>query len=331
VEVRLLVAGAFCFLVGSGYESLRELLHTTWSEIGAFLLLLAGLGAVAAAVAVRSALLLGTDVRRDFLYSVTGLTVLLAPFLVITGALTGFDDARRRLFAIAIAALITAGHTLYDKAREWLDAAFFPAPVREERAAARAYAEALATAPAGPSPDLASRKLFDDAVRRALTHLSDPTKLATSPLLSLAAVARAVQDQAQGDDRLARAAALKELLLERLDALRPADPAGGPAADAARFYNCLYYPYVRGLSRRRAPTVARQLRERRARDGGPRPDLERIADWLAQVDEDTFYKWQRRASDTIAAALRERERALGAPVPDDNPLGTAAELVAAAT
>ena len=39
---------------------------------------------------------------------------------------------------------------------------------RPRRAAARAYAEALATQPAGPSPDLASRKRFDDAVRRAL-------------------------------------------------------------------------------------------------------------------------------------------------------------------
>ena len=27
--------------------------------------------------------------------------------------------------------------------------------------------------------------------------------------------------------------------------------------------------------------------------------------WLADVDEDTFYKWQRRASDTIAAILWE--------------------------
>jgi hypothetical protein len=32
--------------------------------------------------------------------------------------------------------------------------------------------------------------------------------------------------------------------------------------------------------------------------------------WLTDVDEDTFYKWQRRASDTIATMLREEEMRL---------------------
>jgi len=45
--------------------------------------------------------------------------------------------------------------------------------------------------------------------------------------------------------------------------------------------------------------------------------MERVVDWLIQVDEDTFYKWQRRGSDTIAAALRERERAAGGAVPSE--------------
>jgi hypothetical protein len=30
-----------------------------------------------------------------------------------------------------------------------------------------------------------------------------------------------------------------------------------------------------------------------------------VLSWLADVDEDTFYKWQRRASDTIATILWE--------------------------
>jgi hypothetical protein len=324
VVMRLLVVGALCFLAGSSYESFRALLQADWPELAAFALLLAGLGAVAATVAVRSALLLGTDVRRDYLYSATGLAALLAPFLIITGALVGFDDPRRRCLVLAITALITILHTLGGRAREWLDAAFFSLPVREERAAARAYLEALAAPPAGPSPELATRKQFDDAVRRALTHLSDPTKLATSPLLNLRSVARAIEDDTLEDNRLNRAAALKETLLDLLDGLKPAGSVGGPTADAARFYNCLYYPYVLGISRRRAPTIQRQLRERRQRDGGHRSDTERIVDWLLQLDEDTFYKWQRRGSDTIAAALRERERALGEVVPSEVPETTAA-------
>lgn len=127
-------------------------------------------------------------------------------------------------------------------------------------------------------------------------------------------VGRAVADGATEDNRLNRAAALKEILLELLEGLRPLG-SPGVTGDPWRYYNCLYYPYVRGIGRRRAPTVLRQLQERRQRDGTPRTDLERVADWLLQVDEDTFYKWQRRGSDTIAAALREREQAAGGPVP----------------
>jgi hypothetical protein len=179
--------------------------------------------------------------------------------------------------------------------------------VQEERAAARASEEALATQPAGPNPELATRKAFDDAVRRALTHLSDPTKLATSPLLNLQTVARGVADQHLEENRLNRAAVLKEILVELLDGLRPADRGGGVTGDAFRYYNCLYYPYVRGLTRRRGPTVLRQLQERRHRDGSPRSDLERVIAWLLQVDEDTYYKWQRRGSDTIAGHCQLEE------------------------
>ena len=312
-EVHMLIAGGACFLVAVCLFTALNLLDRTSPgiETPAWLLLLVGLGAVGGTVGVQSNLLLGKDLRRDFLYNATGLLLLLVPFLVISAAVIGFDSARARLLALLLAGVLAAGHTLYDVERRRLDALFFTPEVQEERAAARAYADALASPPAGPSPELATRKQFDDAVRRALTHLSDPTKLATSPLLNLETVARGVRAGGEEDDRLTRAAALKEILLELLDNLRPADTAGGITGDAFRFYNCLYYPYVQGITRRRAPTVLRQLQERRQRTGGPRTDPERVVDWLLQVDEDTFYKWQRRGSDTIAATLREREAAAG--------------------
>ena len=315
-EVRLLVIGGLCFLAGAGYLALGELQGGNWLQLPGLLLMVIGLGAVGATVVIRSTLLLGKDVRRDFLYSFAVLMILLVPSTVTIGSLVGFNNGQHGVAMLLLAAIITVGHTLYDKGREWLDTAFFTPQVREERAAARAYADALATPPAGPSPELATQKAFDDAVRKALTHLSDPTKLATSPLLHLRVVSRGVTEGNLEDNRLDRSAVLKEILLELLDGLRPADSAGGVTGDASRFYNCLYYPYVRGLSRRRAPSVLRQLQERRRRDGGPRSDLERVVDWLLQVDEDTFYKWQRRGSDTIAAVLREREAAAGGAVPE---------------
>jgi len=314
-ETRLLVIGAVLFVLGAGYLALKIMLDLTWIELPAYALLLAGLTAVGASVAVQSALLLGRDVRRDFVYRLAGLAVLLLLYLLADGLLVGFATVGHQVFALLLAGLLTASDALQDTGRALLDRLFFTPVVREERAAARAYTTALATQPAGPHPDLATRKAFDDAVRRALTHLSDPTKLATTPLLNLVVVGRGVADQGLEDNRLNRAAVLKEVLLELLDGLRPGDGSGSVTGDAWRFYNCLYYPYVRGIGRRRAPTVLRQLTERRKRDGGSRGDLERVLEWLLQVDEDTFYKWQRRGSDTIAAALREREQAAGGPVP----------------
>jgi hypothetical protein len=313
----LLAGGGALFLVAAGDLALSKLLGTNWDPVAPWILFLLGLGAIAATVGLHSSLLLGTDVRRDFLYNATTVLLLVGPYLICSALIVGFDDTRHRLLALVLIALLTASQTLYDKLGAWLDTAFFTPPVREERAAARAYVEALATQPTGPNPELASRKSFDNAVRRALTHLSDPTKLATSPLLNLEVIARGVQSQGLDDNRLNRAAVLKETLLELLAGLMPARGSGGVTGDAFRYYNCLYYPYVLGVSRKRGPTVLRQLQERRQRDGTPPTDAERVVNWLLQVDEDTFYKWQRRGSDTIAAALRERETAAGGVVPQE--------------
>jgi hypothetical protein len=73
-----------------------------------------------------------------------------------------------------------------------------------------------------------------------------------------------------------------------------------------------YYPYVRELSRKSALAEARRLADERRRAGQRAPsELEQVLTWLADVDEDTFYKWQRRASDTIAAILWEESGKIG--------------------
>jgi hypothetical protein len=157
------------------------------------------------------------------------------------------------------------------------------------------------------SPDLLSGKGFDDAVRRALTHLDDPTMLCLSPLLRLSQITAAVQGQGLADTRLQRTMLLKVLLTDLVNSLRPVRYDESCTSTEARYYNCLYYPYVRGISRRRAPTGVRALREQRERAGGPCTEQEQVLTWLLRVNEDTYYKWQRRGSDTIALVLRERE------------------------
>lgn len=149
-------------------------------------------------------------------------------------------------------------------------------------------------------------KAFKDLVRKALTGLKSPPQLAKSPLLGLAVIEERVRVNGQEDNRLNRVAALRELLIEQIDGLRPADGASSRVGDAWRFYNVLHYPYVRELSRTAALAEARRLGEERRRRGvRDADDHEQVLRWLADVDEDTYYKWQRRASDTIATALWE--------------------------
>lgn len=154
--------------------------------------------------------------------------------------------------------------------------------------------------------EVGGEKAFKDLLRKALTSLKSPPQLAKSPLLGLALVEERVRANGQDDNRLNRVAALREILIEQIDGLRPADGAAGRTGESWRFHNVLHYPYVREFSRKAALAEARRLEGERRRRGIREPDgHEQVLCWLADVDEDTFYKWQRRASDTIATTLWE--------------------------
>ena len=109
------------------------------------------------------------------------------------------------------------------------------------------------------------------------------------------------------DNRLNRAATLKSLLTELIERLRP-DGAIFGTSEAWRYYNSLYFPYIREVSKKNAFAEARRIAEERRKNSIREPgEVEKVLEWLSDVDEDTFYKWQRRASDTIAEILLEEE------------------------
>ncbi|HEY1011538.1 MAG TPA: hypothetical protein VGE07_02465, partial [Herpetosiphonaceae bacterium] len=156
----------------------------------------------------------------------------------------------------------------------------------------------------GPSEAGLVPKPFRDQVRRAISGLKNPLALANSPLLSHGSVAERLAAVALEDNRLNRAACLRELLIEHIEGLRPADDGAAPAGEARRFFNVLYYPYVAERSRKQALTESRRLAEQRRRAGAAQPgETEQVLAWLADVDENTFFKWQRKASDVIAQVL----------------------------
>jgi hypothetical protein len=170
-----------------------------------------------------------------------------------------------------------------------LDGLTLPRKLNDERLTLRQTADAL--------PLLASRTLEPDSVneaqftrltRRALSHLGDLPKLATSPLVNLPAV--------QGANPLDRAQALKSLLAQSIQKLKPQSEAKFGTTDEWRYYNALHFPYVLGLK----PYT------RRADYDSLDESSCAALDWFqTSVPERTLHNWQNTAAKLIAEELRE--------------------------
>jgi hypothetical protein len=325
-QLHLLIVGSVLFLIGALWLGTRFLTELPISPLPGYLCLCVGVATLGYGVANYGMLLDGQNVQRDFLYTFTGITLLNLLYFGLLTLATQVSIGG----ALALTSLVTLTHTAFDSGRRLLDRLFFTQDEQTARAEAREFATALGTEPVTPvepqpvqiveqaAPDdrlseadepAASLKTFKNDVRRALTGLKSPPRLVNSPLLTLALVERHLDAAGMPDNRLNRVAALRELLIKQIEALRPEGETGAKVGEAWRFYNVLYYPYVRELSRKAALAEARRLHEERQRSGQRQPgDLEQVLVWLADVDEDTFYKWQRRASDAIATALWEQEQ-----------------------
>lgn len=325
--MRSLSVGGLLFLAGATELTLNTMLRATvpFGQASGSLALIAGLGVFGYTVARYNALLTGNDVRRDFADNLSSTVVVWLLYVPAVLLLVGVDEPRHGLLALLLMALVTVSHTLFDAGRAWLDTLFYSRPEQAVLSDMRELEHVLGATPVrvvDATPGLDERA-FKRAVRRALTDLQNPTRLATSKLLGLRIVGARAEALEVDDNRLGRAAALKDLLTDLIDALRPAERGIGVTSDAWRFYNCLYYPYVLDTTLSRVPTRLRAVQERRRRDGTAKTDHERVLEWLTTVNENTFYKWQERAAEIIAETIREMEdraAVVATPAPDaDSP------------
>jgi hypothetical protein len=315
-----LAGGAIFFLSGATLLALRFALPAPGVPLAGYGLLVAGLVVTGVGLARFGLLLDGQQVRRDLLFSFSELLILQTIYLGALAAVGALSTPE----LLALVALVTFTHGGLDRGRGILDQVFFSRAERHARAESRQFATALGTDPvispraATDPPEVvapdeatgdqrpeAPPKAFKDAVRRGLSGLKNPPQLAQSPLLTEPFVGEHLAATAGEDNRLNRISALRAILIGQIEALRPPAEPAETTAEAARFYNVLYYPYVREYSRKAALSEARRLREERRRSGAAPSALEHVLEWLADIDEDTFYKWQRRASDMIAASLWE--------------------------
>jgi hypothetical protein len=178
--------------------------------------------------------------------------------------------------------------------------ATFP-QLRQARAELRAAASALPRANPALDPAQIDEDAFARLTRRALSHLGDLPRLATSPLTRLPLIETRLAQREQKDNTLERAAELKRLLTESITRLKPLDKGDFGSSEEWRYYNALYFPYVVGL----------KPYSRRAEYNGLDPTEQEALDWFrTYVPERTLYNWQNAAARLVAQDLRERQRAV---------------------
>jgi hypothetical protein len=131
--------------------------------------------------------------------------------------------------------------------------------------------------------------------RRALSHFGNLIRLASSPLTQLPIIAQRLKARGVPDTTLERAAELKSLLTESILRLKPQSEKEFDTTDEWRFYNALFFPYVRGLR----PYSRNQEKDLTAFE-------KEAIDWFqAFVPERTLHNWQNAGARLIANDLWE--------------------------
>ena len=265
--------------------------------LGAIGIDLALLGVVvAASSAFEAGEALAADLRRSAVAAALVAVVFGAQLGLVT--LGGGDTDVLAPLAFGVVGTGIAVVTLGGVFQATLDRVVFAAApqLRAERSELREAGEALPRRDAHRHLADLDDEAFTRLVREALRHYGDLGKLVSSPLTSLPAIDRRLAGRDRPDQSLERAAELKAVLLESIERLKPRDQQSG-TSEEWRFYNALYFPYVRGIRPyRRQPDLS-----------GLDDTTRRVFDWFRRyVPERTLYNWQNQAAKVVAIDVRAR-------------------------
>jgi len=188
-----------------------------------------------------------------------------------------------------ILTLITFGvitQTFSNAIQALLDRLTLPQKTADERQALRQTVDSLSRL-STLEPAEVNEEEFIRLTRRALSNLGDLPKLAMSPLVNLSII--------QGTNSLERAHALKALLVQNIQKLKPQSELKFGTTDEWRYYNALHFPYVLGLK----PYTRRA-------DYDSLDEISRAAlEWFqTSVPERTLHNWQNTAAKLIAEDIR---------------------------
>jgi hypothetical protein len=240
----------------------------------------------------------GTSLLEDALRSLTAATLALLLFggqVILVMAITEDASLPMLLLLFGLVTSLLLALAFYDSIQSLLDSIVFvdEPSVKAQRDELRAASSALARVPESATLKAIDEKEFVRLTRRALSHYSDLNKLASNPLVQLPLL----EERIDNDNVLARANALKNLLRESIDHLKPDEEIDFASTDEWRYYNVLYFPYIAGLK----PYSRRFYRD------GLEPAEIAALDWFrTYVPERTLYNWQRTAAQLVAHHLREQ-------------------------
>ncbi|MBK6644254.1 MAG: hypothetical protein IPG44_00640, partial [Anaerolineales bacterium] len=197
---------------------------------------------------------------------------------------TLFTDNPSLLLLLLTFAILT--QTFSNSIQSLLDSLTLPRRLNNERQILRQTADALPLL-STLETDSVNEEQFTRLTRRALSHLGDLPKLATNPLVNLPIIT--------GTNPLDRAHALKSVLVQSIQKLKPQSDEKFGTTDEWRYYNAVHFPYVLGLK-----PYARRA------DYDSLDDTARAAlDWFqTSVPERTLHNWQNIAAKLIAEDIR---------------------------
>ncbi|RWA20671.1 hypothetical protein MBRU_03150 [Mycolicibacterium brumae DSM 44177] len=239
---------------------------------------------------------LRADMRRSFVGAML-VTVLFAGQGLAGIALTsGGARVVVTVLTFTTVGLALIGTVLADPLAALLDRVVFARSpeLRADRAVLRDTEAALPLRRPNPLDDVDDENLAR-LTRRALGNYSNITKLVASPLTALPVIDERLAARGAADAPLERANELKELLAERIAALKPRGDDEFGTTEEWRYYNALYFPYVAGV----------RAYAQNATAAGLDPSARRAWQWLVnEVPQRSLHNWQNAAAKVIAADLR---------------------------
>ena len=218
----------------------------------------------------------------------------LATFVIIFIALDGALSFASLLLLTCLIAFGILTQTFSDQLQSFLDRLTFSrsSTLSSERALLRTTVDEL---PRHSQLKLAEvdEKDFARLTRRAISNLGNLPKLASSPLTNIPVVIAQ-----SGENPLDRAHALKALLTESIQHLKPHGNAEFGVTDEWRYFNALHFPYVVGL---------KPYSRRIDKEFLDEASLQALEWFQVSVPERTLHNWQNAGAHLIAKDLLNKD------------------------